>query len=569
MAGPKEFMVTKGSAERISNHIRDIDHLPSEADHRGLVRFEHPRDPKYMSVIDKIKSMAAQASQWKDMGFPKASDEAPSLQQGTLYDRRPRPMRTSNSAASRDQSSNGGRTVRCYRVPSPSDPPTPQASPIVPYRVVSRSDSTPQTFVSRDQPSDGGRTDSLPTRGLRVRSSSPSFSDDITPDITVISRDDVCVSRREVEWVVDSPSDSSTPQDYPTVPYRVVSWSDSPGEGSLSASERQSLLDIMRISPTNKLELLICFGRTDDAIGLLEEMYPPHRRPPIGGSGVDALLLAVLFRDTRLAESLLFYGFDPNKNAVLPGFPGFEWRNRKCMINSYIRNKTAVHLAVGMRDCVMLKILIKGGALFSTQLSSSPCGEVLSRKALLLWPVSSVTEVLLMLDCLSTVWGVNDHLRRHHNRPTWLYQAVGMTQEFRKLRKPIITFLLDNGASTEGIAENSAPIFTAITNAAPDAVAALLHHGTAANQLQSTNDKGQTPLLAAVEGAQRKRSTPLHTVKAILVAGRDAHYSLSDQIEIAYRLAKDSGIRQDLLELLEDFREKPKLCEKFSRFFRN
>lgn len=41
MTGPKEFMVTKSSAERISEYVRDIDHLPSHSDHRGLVRFEH------------------------------------------------------------------------------------------------------------------------------------------------------------------------------------------------------------------------------------------------------------------------------------------------------------------------------------------------------------------------------------------------------------------------------------------------------------------------------------------------------------------------------------------------
>jgi len=56
-------MVTKNSAERISNYVRDIDHLPSASDHRGLVRFDHSRDDRYVSVIETIKEIAARASQ--------------------------------------------------------------------------------------------------------------------------------------------------------------------------------------------------------------------------------------------------------------------------------------------------------------------------------------------------------------------------------------------------------------------------------------------------------------------------------------------------------------------------
>ncbi|KAK3614822.1 hypothetical protein LTR56_026995 [Elasticomyces elasticus] len=41
MKGPKDFMVTKISAELIGHLARDMDHLPSNTDHRGLVRFEH------------------------------------------------------------------------------------------------------------------------------------------------------------------------------------------------------------------------------------------------------------------------------------------------------------------------------------------------------------------------------------------------------------------------------------------------------------------------------------------------------------------------------------------------
>jgi len=59
--GPRELMVTKMSAERIGHHVRNIEHLSSDTDHRGLVRFEHSLDGRYMSVIEKLKEMAAEA----------------------------------------------------------------------------------------------------------------------------------------------------------------------------------------------------------------------------------------------------------------------------------------------------------------------------------------------------------------------------------------------------------------------------------------------------------------------------------------------------------------------------
>ncbi|KAK6428170.1 hypothetical protein LTR95_015688, partial [Oleoguttula sp. CCFEE 5521] len=59
--GPKEFMVTKMSAERIGHFVRTIDHLPLSTNHRGLVRFEHSQDARYISVIGKLKGMAAEA----------------------------------------------------------------------------------------------------------------------------------------------------------------------------------------------------------------------------------------------------------------------------------------------------------------------------------------------------------------------------------------------------------------------------------------------------------------------------------------------------------------------------
>jgi hypothetical protein len=62
-AGPKEFMVTDTSAERIGRLVRDMEHLPSQTDHRGLVRFEHPRDVRYRSTVGKLRRMAVEAPQ--------------------------------------------------------------------------------------------------------------------------------------------------------------------------------------------------------------------------------------------------------------------------------------------------------------------------------------------------------------------------------------------------------------------------------------------------------------------------------------------------------------------------
>lgn len=56
-------MVTKMSAERSGHFVRNIDHLSSETDHRGLVRFEHSFDRRYESLIEKLKEMAAEAPQ--------------------------------------------------------------------------------------------------------------------------------------------------------------------------------------------------------------------------------------------------------------------------------------------------------------------------------------------------------------------------------------------------------------------------------------------------------------------------------------------------------------------------
>jgi hypothetical protein len=61
--GPRELMVTKTSAERIGHLVRSIDHLASNTDHRGLIRFDYPQDPRYISVVEKLKQMAADAPQ--------------------------------------------------------------------------------------------------------------------------------------------------------------------------------------------------------------------------------------------------------------------------------------------------------------------------------------------------------------------------------------------------------------------------------------------------------------------------------------------------------------------------
>jgi hypothetical protein len=37
--------------------------LPSQTDHRGLVRFEHSREVRYRSTIGKLRRMASEAPQ--------------------------------------------------------------------------------------------------------------------------------------------------------------------------------------------------------------------------------------------------------------------------------------------------------------------------------------------------------------------------------------------------------------------------------------------------------------------------------------------------------------------------
>jgi len=56
------MMVTERSAERIGHTIRDDGHLPmAHTNHRGLVRFDHADDPRYISLQDKIQRQTERA----------------------------------------------------------------------------------------------------------------------------------------------------------------------------------------------------------------------------------------------------------------------------------------------------------------------------------------------------------------------------------------------------------------------------------------------------------------------------------------------------------------------------
>jgi hypothetical protein len=60
--GEPMMMVTEQSAERIDHTIRDVEHLPmSHTNHRGLVRFDHADDPRYISLQDKIQRQVEKA----------------------------------------------------------------------------------------------------------------------------------------------------------------------------------------------------------------------------------------------------------------------------------------------------------------------------------------------------------------------------------------------------------------------------------------------------------------------------------------------------------------------------
>lgn len=66
--GPDELMVTRTSAAQIGSCARTISHLPSSTDHRDLVRFEHSRDERYISVINKLGKMADEAAEAASRG---------------------------------------------------------------------------------------------------------------------------------------------------------------------------------------------------------------------------------------------------------------------------------------------------------------------------------------------------------------------------------------------------------------------------------------------------------------------------------------------------------------------
>lgn len=60
--GEEVFMVTKSSAGFISHHMDDVDHQPSQANHRNLVRFDNSQDIRYRSVIEDLERMAPDAA---------------------------------------------------------------------------------------------------------------------------------------------------------------------------------------------------------------------------------------------------------------------------------------------------------------------------------------------------------------------------------------------------------------------------------------------------------------------------------------------------------------------------
>jgi hypothetical protein len=56
------MMVTLHSAERISHLVRDAEHLSMpHTNHRGLVRFNHADDPRYISLQNKIQRQVEKA----------------------------------------------------------------------------------------------------------------------------------------------------------------------------------------------------------------------------------------------------------------------------------------------------------------------------------------------------------------------------------------------------------------------------------------------------------------------------------------------------------------------------
>ena len=59
--GPKVLMVPQISAAHIGDEVPDFQSLPSTADHRGLVRFDHTHDDRYRDLIGRIRNIAATA----------------------------------------------------------------------------------------------------------------------------------------------------------------------------------------------------------------------------------------------------------------------------------------------------------------------------------------------------------------------------------------------------------------------------------------------------------------------------------------------------------------------------
>jgi Cdc6-like AAA superfamily ATPase len=62
MTGPIQLIVNPISAQYIGHEIRDSRHIPSDTDHRGLVRFDSPHDRRYSDLIRELGKMVREAS---------------------------------------------------------------------------------------------------------------------------------------------------------------------------------------------------------------------------------------------------------------------------------------------------------------------------------------------------------------------------------------------------------------------------------------------------------------------------------------------------------------------------
>lgn len=55
-------MVTTLSATSVGNGTQPGNQIPIEADHRTMVKFAHKRDPNYLKVKARVRSLVAEAA---------------------------------------------------------------------------------------------------------------------------------------------------------------------------------------------------------------------------------------------------------------------------------------------------------------------------------------------------------------------------------------------------------------------------------------------------------------------------------------------------------------------------